>query len=42
MGMGFRGCEASGLRDASHSHYLVVSFSICKLNLHNYLLFKRY
>ena len=26
--MGFRDCEASGLRDASHSHDLDVPFSI--------------
>ena len=37
MGIGFRGSEASGHRDASQSNTPVVSFSICKLNLHNYL-----
>ena len=39
MGMGFRGCEASELRDASHSRDPVTSFSKCKLILHSYLLF---
>ena len=34
---GFRGREASGFRDVSHSRDLDASFSICKLNLLTYI-----